>query len=343
MEHNTPYGLGNLYDHDPALARRMLAYSTEEPLRTRNIHILNVLGDMARDDAASLRLLQAQRWFADGLSPEERAFVIVLGKVAYHDDLYADLLAERFTMEATIDLPLSGEIVLWAFGHDPIEGNVLEAMEHGAQAAERVMASPLPVTDVIMLQVNPEKYGGGFGGVNLSDSMVLSTGSEWPDSAHADLLYHEIAHYYLAHEIGPFWLVEGGADFVRSYRQVWDGTEGWDGKVPLFEGNEYAGRQWCLDNGVPNAAALAEADPEFAGSCSYFLGEYLLTYLYNTIGEATFSSAMAELYRSYSRFQFYPSEEQVYEVFLKHTLPDREEAFLDVYGRFHGGLFIDGA
>ncbi len=342
LEHNTPYGLGNLYDHDPVLARRALAYSTEEPVRTRNIHILNVLGDMARDDPDSLKLLQAQEWFADGLSPEERAFVIVLEKVAYHDTLYPDLLAERFTLETTVDLPLSGEIVLWAFGRDPIEGNVLEAMGHGALAAERVMASPFPVTDLIMLQVNAERYGGGFGGVNRSDSIVTSIGSDWEDFAHAPLLYHEVAHYYLGHEIGPFWLVEGGADFVMAYAQEWDGTEDWDGQVPLFEGNEYAGRKWCLDNGVSNAAALAEADPEFAGPCSYSLGRYLLTHVFNTIGEAAFSSAMAELYRSYTQFQFYPSEEQVYQVFLNHTPPDGEEAFLDVYRRFHGGPFIDG-
>jgi len=344
LEHNAPYGLGNLYDHDPALARRMLAYSTEEPVRTRNIHILNVLGDMARDDPASLELLQAQEWFADGLSPEERAFVIVLEKVAYHDTLYPDLLQERFTLQATVDLPLSGETVLWAFGHDAIEGNVLEAMEDGARAAERVMASPLPVTDLIMLQVNPERYGGGFGGVNRSDSMVLSTGSGWPDSAHAALLYHEVAHYYyLAHEIGPFWLVEGGADFVRAYRQAWDDAEDWDGRVPLFEGNEYAGRQWCLNNGVSNVAALAEAGPTFQNSCSYHLGHYLLTHLFNTIGEAAFTSAMAELYRSYTRFEFYPSEEEVYQVFRKHVPADRAAAFRDVYRRFHGGPFLAGS
>ena len=341
LESNAVYGLSHLYDWDPALARRILAYSAEEPVRTRNVHMLNVLGDMTWQHPAGLKLLQAREWFADGLSSEERAFIIVLGKVAGEGALYTDLLAERFTLAASIDLPVSGAVGLWAFGHDAVEGDVLGAMEAGARAAERVMASPFPVTDLIMLQVNAEKYGGGFGGVNLRDSMVLSVGSGWPDTAHADLLYHEVAHYHLTFEVGPHWLFEGGADFVRAYREEWDGTEDWDGRVPLFEGNEYAGRTWCVNNGVATIAALAEPS-EFQDPCGYALGEYFLTHLYNAIGKAAFSSVMRELYERYLDFDYHPTEEQVYRIFLKHTPTDREAEFLDVYRRLHGGPFIDG-
>ena len=160
------------------------------------------------------------------------------------------------------------------------------------------MASPFPVTDIIALQVNAEKYGYGFGGANFRDSMVLSIDSEWPDFAHADLMYHEIAHYHLAFEFGPHWLVEGGADFVRAYRQAWDDTENWHGNVPLFEGNEFAGKIWCVDNGVGTIAALAEPS-EFQDPCGYALGQFFLTKLFNSIGEAAFSSAMSELFQRY--------------------------------------------
>ncbi|MCY4625596.1 MAG: hypothetical protein OXC99_11440, partial [Chloroflexi bacterium] len=161
------------------------------------------------------------------------------------------------------------------------------------------------------------------------------------DFAHANLLNHEVAHYHLAFEVGPFWLVEGGADFVLAYREAWDGTEDWEGQVELFEGNEFAGRQWCVDNGVTNVAALAGSG-EFENPCGYALGRYLLTSLFNTIGADAFSSAMQEFYERYLDFQHHPTDEQVYRIFLKHTPADREEAFLDVYRSLHGGPFVDG-
>ena len=336
LESDAVYGLSELYDRDPALARRMLAHSIEEPVRTLNVHALGALGDIASHFPGSFERLRARDWFADGLSTEERAFVIVLAKIVGDDALYADLLEQRFTLSATVDLPLSGSLGLWAFGHDAVEGDVLAATEAGARAAERIMASPFPVTDIIMLQVDADRYGYGFGGANFRDSMVLSTGSDWPDFAHADLLYHEVAHYHLAFEVGPHWLVEGGAEFVRAYRKAWDGTEDWDGRVPLLEGNEFAGRTWCVNNGVATIEALAEPG-EFQDPCGYALGQYFLTHLYEAMGLSAFSSAMRELHERYLDHRFYPTEEQVYRIFLGHTPPDREAAFREVYRRLHGG------
>ncbi|MCY4529938.1 MAG: hypothetical protein OXD46_13010, partial [Chloroflexi bacterium] len=137
------------------------------------------------------------------------------------------------------------------------------------------------------------------------------------------------------------WLVEGGADFVRVYREAWDGTEDWEGQVELLEGNEFAGRQWCVDNGVINIAALAGSG-EFENPCSYALGQYFLTSLYNTIGEDAFSSAMRGFYEGYLDFQHHPTDEQVFHIFFKHTPADRDAAFLDVYSRLHGGPFVHG-
>ena len=319
----------------------MFAHSVEEPVRTLNVHALGALGFMPLQNRESFKRLRAQEWFADGLSLEERAFIIVLGKIASDDELYGDLLEERHTAAASIDLPLSGPTGIWAFGHDAIEGDAVGATEAGALAAERVMASPFPVTDIILLQVNAEKYGYGFGGANFVDSMVLSIDSDWPDFAHADLLYHEIAHYHLAFEIGPHWLFEGGANFVQDYRQAWDGSEDWDGQVPLFEGNEFAGKVWCVNNGVSTIAALAEPS-EFQDPCGYALGQYFLTQLYDVMGLAAFSSAMRELYERYLDHQYHPTEEQVYRIFLGHAPTDRATAFQDVYRRLHGGPFLEG-
>ena len=135
--------------------------------------------------------------------------------------------------------------------------------------------------------------------------------------------------------MGPFWLYEGGANMVAEYVRA-DGGE--------IVANE-AALSYCRDNGVPNIHALSVADhpnPVAQSTCGYSFGQYFLITLFNTVGEAAFSSAIRELYESYANYGPYATDEQVYGVFLKHTPPDREAAFLDVYRRLHGGPFLDG-
>ncbi len=102
---------------------------------------------------------------------------------------------------------------------------------------------------------------------------------------------------------------------------------------------------YCQDNGVPNLHAISEPNhpnPVAQSTCGYLLGEHFLIALFNVIGEAAFSSAMRELYELYLDYQPYATDEQVYRIFLKHTPPDHEAAFLDVFRRLHGGPFLGG-
>ena len=102
---------------------------------------------------------------------------------------------------------------------------------------------------------------------------------------------------------------------------------------------------YCRDNGVPNIHAISVPDhpnPVAQSTCGYLLGEYFLTTLFNTIGEAAFSSALRELYGLYLDYQTYATDEQVYLIFRKHTPPDREAEFLNMYRRLHDGAFLDG-
>ena len=315
LESDAVYGVQWLYDRDPALARRMFAHSVEAPERTLNVHALGALGTMAWQMPAMLDRLEAQEWYADGLSLEERAFIIVLAKITNDDAIYSDLLEQRRKDTKTVELPLSGPVGVWAFGHDAITDGIVKAAAEGALAAERVMASAFPVTDIVMLQVNVDNYEDyAYGGANFADSIVLSTDTNAEGSALAGLIYHEVAHYHLSFEIGPHWLFEGGANFIAEYRKAWDGSADWDGEVPLFRGNEYAGVVWCENNGVDTIAALAEPS-EFQDSCGYALGQQFLTHLYDIMGLAAFSSAMREFYERYLDWQHHPSEEEVYGIF----------------------------
>ena len=58
---------------------------------------------------------------------------------------------------------------------------------------------------------------------------------------------------------------------------------------------------------------------------------------------ATFSSAKRGLYERYLNYQYHLTEGHVYRIFLKHTPPNREAAFLDVYRRAVPGWGLNSA
>ena len=177
LENDAIYGLGKVYDYDHALARRLFAYTSEEPVQSRNTMFLGSLNEIflhGRED--KFELLIAQPWFTDGLNEEESAFVVAVQKTTGLDALYEHLLTSpRITRSNTISLPLSGPVTLWAFYNapPPPDEDILAAMERGVRGAEGLIGAPFPLTDLIALSVNVdeyvEEYRGGYGGVNFVD------------------------------------------------------------------------------------------------------------------------------------------------------------------------------
>lgn len=340
LEDDAVYGLGAVYDEDPALARRLLAEASGEPPLSRNTMFLGALNELLlHDQRDRFELLIAQPWFRDGLSAEERAFIVAVQKVAGLEETYARLVTSpRIAHTRAVSLPLAGEVRLWAFfNDDSLPGeDVLAAMERGARGVERLMGAPFPLTDLIVLSLNVEDCDAApCGGANFVDSLVVVEGGG--RYVGDPLLYHEIAHFYLTAEVGPFWLYEGGATFVTEYIRAEE-----EGGRRLWL-DEHA-VEFCHEQQVPNLHTLNDPDhphPVGQQTCGYTLGAYFLTTLFNVMGEAAFSSAMRDLYERYLDYRYYATDEQVYRVFLRHTPPDREEAFLDAYRRFHGGPFLD--
>ena len=334
------YGLGLLYDHDPALARRLLAYASEQPAQSRNTLFLGSLHSMMLDRRDEFELLIAQPWFTDGLDATERAFIVAVEKTTGLAEIYEDLLtAPRIMQSRTVSLPLAGEVDLWVFFNDDshLDQDILAAVERGARGTERLMGVPFPLTDLIVMSLDVESCDlVACGGVNYVDSMVLvESGGRFVGER---TLYHEIAHFYLTAEIGPFWLYEGGANLFAEHVIAHAERDGelWRDEQAL---------PTCRENGVPNLHALNDPDhpdPVWQQTCGYGLGQFFLTSLFDAMGEAAFSSALRELHGLYLDYQYYPTEEQVYRIFLKHTPPDREAAFRELYRTIHGGPFLDG-
>ena len=124
--------------------------------------------------------------------------------------------------------------------------------------------------------------------MNWGDSLVFLRGEGLEPSDYDEILNHEIAHFWLSGDIGPFWLYEGGANMVAEYVRT---------GAKALVGNKGA-RSYCRDNGVPDIHALGEADhphPVAQSTCGYGLGHHFPATLFNTIGESAFSSAMGEL------------------------------------------------
>lgn len=249
------------------------------------------------------------------------------------DALYTDLVTSpRHTRAQAVALPLAGEVTIWAFSNEPLGAEFLEAAARAALGAEALMGAPFPSTDIIILSLTLDDCAGLCGGANFVDSLVLvaETGLPFGDST----LYHEIAHFYLTAEFGPFWLYEGGASFAASYTAALPDA----GLAP-----DPLDLQYCQENGVPNLRTLYDydhPDPIAQETCGYILGEYFLTVLYNLMGEPAFSAALSELHALYLAYEYHPPEERVYQAFLQQTPPERAAAFNEAYRRYHGGPFV---
>ena len=334
LENDPIYGLGLLYDYDPALARRMLAYSAEDPAWDRNTMFLGALWSLMTYDPDKFELLISQPWFTDGLDAEERAFIVAIDKITGVDALYTDLVTlPRHTRSQVITLPLAGDVTIWAFSNKPLGAEFLEAAERGLRGAEALMGAPFPSTDIIILSLTLDDCNDGLcGGANFVDSLVLVAEAGLPLGD--KILYHEIAHFYLTAEFGPFWLYEGAASFTESYTAALPDAELMPEPLDL---------QYCQENGVPNLHTLNDynhPDPVAQETCGYFLGEYFLTVLYNIMGEPAFSGALRELHELYLAYEYHPSEERVYQAFRRHTPSGRTAAFNDAYRQYHGGPFV---
>ncbi len=348
--------LRGLADWSPEFASRMLGYISEEPVLDRDLYLIRSLGSLSSDSEQFERLI-GQPWFTDGLDPEERAFITALNGASGFDLLFDDMLDSHFIRSAAITLPLAGEVTLWAVHHDPFPpgDEALAAMEEAVRGAERLMGVPFPTTDVILLTHSLDL---GFPGLFSDDHIRIQRNIEGLTSP--GIVFHEVGHYYF-HD-APGWFVEGGAEFIRVYLTIglieWYLAQNDPRLPPPFNLSGYETLEWelnhsaeilqigCMASGWENIHTLS-IRPE--PSCNYSFGRYLLVSLLDLLGEAALSSALRELYLEHDlnpgSAEVFPTtlvEEEIYQVFLKHTPPGLEEDFRDLYRRIHGGPFIDG-
>ena len=315
--------------------------------RSLNYFSLHSLGVIAAHKGNALAQLTAQPWFADGLNEEEAVLVTILYPIDEDSLLYQDLLKDRYTQTRTFSLPLAGDVNIWVIQPTPFPtgDDVLTVIEDTARISEDFLGIPFPTTDIILLVTDQSYKADGY---HAWSHMRLPRHDDGGEIG-VPSLPHETAHYYFTRP-QPWWLVEGGANFIESYYNDRKGVQSLADRATDIA---RIVKEYCVDGfSIENIWHLIHT-PGYqtveypATGCRYSMGEEFLLSAYMAIGEEAMSAAIRELYLSYKEYERTESsgqgrratEEAVYDAFLKHTPADRKEAFRDLYQRLHGGPY----
>jgi len=390
--------LGALFLTDPDLARQLLANTVHVPVWSSDIRIITALQDLAsRTDSQGNRTDRYDRivntpWFRDGLDARERALINALSIVGINDDAidierqidhdshFSRLLKHQHTRSLTLSLPLTGSFRLWVFDNEPIpEGhNILSTFAQGLRGAERIVNSPLPFNDLVILTTRGsiENFG--------ADETASFTGvlHLWPQTievrqdgivgiheSRTNLIYQIVASLYFDESAGPNypyyehpdprarllkpkWLARSAPEFVNAF------TNDWQGSRSLADQNhawETEARSKCAENGYSNIFELSlqkrtvlytRAEP--LRHCADLYGRMLLYRLFDTLGEERMSLAMRDLHvlaerdgeRKNAEGVLTPSDKDIYRTFLTHAPLDLRDEVRHWYHHIHGGPFV---
>ena len=311
----------------------------------RNAHLVISLGRLATEHPEQFRMLRGQPWVADGLDGEEKAFVITLSDTAsVSPSLFGDFIGARFTRSATITLPVSGEVRLWAFQNRPFPSNddAIETMEEAVRGIEELLGLPFITTDIIVSIV---AQGTGetheiHPGAHLGSHIRIAR--EGDNLIPKSYIYHEIGHYFFT--FFPKWIIEGGPELVDSYIRDRMGVESIEDKLLVLERQV---QRACYEQGIPNLLELDAREGFYVDEsplrCTYVFGEYFFLSLFQLLGREALSSALRELHNRFTltELDVRLRGKDIYLILLNHIPPGRVDEYRDLFRRLHGGPWPD--
>lgn len=330
--------------NDPQLARKVVKEPfMEPPFLQRDEYALQALSFWSSPgfDHGSTMLAQLanQPWYNDGLDDLEAA---LLHTIAYtREDFGQALIETHYVASASASLPLSGDVGIAVVRHTPFPpGDItLETLEEGVRIIEEFVGAHLPVSDVILLLVEPEFWdlpsrgqlhqvvSGPGNKPDVYTTAIMQVGIV-ASAAPVTTLYHEIGHYYISG--GHKWLVEGSANFLEAYVIAATGGRKLEERLAYLESSNN-----CDKENIWQHVNDYEAD-----LCSYELGEKFFLAMYEALGPEVVAAAMRDLLPE-ALFIAGLDEDQIYNAFLSNAPPEKEEAFMAAYRRYHGGPIVD--
>ena len=314
------------------------------PFRHRDAFGLEGLANLVSQSPERnvMETVAAQPWFRDGLDDLEIALLALMG--SYIDDNFRRALIEtHYIASLPAKLPLTGDVEFIVIRHTPFppDDETLVAMEESAGAIEEFTDTPFPLNDVILLVVEPDIWprvsGSVIGGSSPEDGyyaryILVNDPRVFGDTdRYKGVIYHELGHLY--HLSGPRWLVEGTAEFLRSYTRSRIGVESIDQRLAYLQSHE--SHASCDKENLQQH--LNDWRPNY---CDYYLGELFLLGMYTTIGADGVSAALRDLQTLTILYRSGANADLIYQVFEKHTPPGLEDAFKAAYRLYHGGPII---
>ncbi len=249
------------------------------------------LRKLERDNTAQFLEVMDHPVINDGITDQETKLVALLwGTNTYKPEYVDDVLTQTgiFVEEKTIQLPLSGEVLLAVFRHRDQVTPAMDYLEHSATFMEDVMANPLPANylAVFFTDALPEGVGGKHFGTYIGAQPhfdVVGT-ARWKHTPF--VIAHEVAHRYWSGNKWD-WTDEGLAVFLATL------SENRRTGFPVE-----ARKRPCV-----SAQTIGELEARYTeetgtegDSCNYPLGEALFLDLYHSLGEETFTQGLRRLY-----------------------------------------------
>ncbi len=288
-------------------------------------------------------------WFVDGVDSTEAVATAILPTIRAWSE---EPPGNPPLPTKTISLPLAGDVNIWLLHSDPnapSEEEFLKVIEDTARVSEEFMGTPFPTTDIVVEIADPETYLAIIGGpCSHAYVKIILVGCS------INVVSHEMAHYYFngdpfyhGGEPSPTWFDEGGAEFIQALVNDRTGMQTLsDRKVELSE--DLA--RLKHEQGFESIAHLNHLehftwDRLDFGRAPYRMGENFLIRVYETIGKEATAAALRELHRPAQGYfpafetDVPPSEEDIYDTFLRYTPTHLKDAFISLYRKLHGGAF----
>ena len=286
-------------------------------------------------DPEDWALLSKQSWYQDGVSDDEAVVLTVLpGQAENVPTDYQSLVDNRFYMEKTTEpLPRSGSVDLYLvrFLEHPTESATMTHLRSAVLAIENYMGFPLPVKEIIMLfSTNIDAGGINYGSHFTLD---LSEDANLPQLIEGGIV-HEISHFYRVADSA--WFGEGTANFLATHV----GFELYNQEVA-----PRSNRSTC-PNDVTNITEIEAAYPGFYPEpiahrfCYHNYGEKIIRGLKAAMGDEPFHTAWKEIFQTGIEEDRIFTDEEIYQLFLKHAPTDRITRTNQVFVQYHGGDFV---
>ena len=337
------YSLYRITGVAPSLANQIAELSWFiDGIEEREPRVLSVCWLLAGNDTGQTQLLFDQPWFRDSITEEEFALTVALRSGCQWNPFFLGLIENGQVRSQILTRP-SGAVNLFAVSRSQLGQDfdlVFRGLRTGIDAIEEFMGPPWNTTDVIVYLEPELGYIREVAGLNYGTHIAIRPAPS--SDGFRYVLYHELAHFYFGYRNAPYWLAEGGANFLESYSLH-------AGEGVSMESRFDQARRWvdrsCAPQGVARINDLIEAAVNLAHRehllstlwvCNYPLGESFLLGIYNTLGHELVSSSMRDIYQRSLTIRSQPSEEEIYETFLSNTPEEARDEFRDLYLCLHG-------